>query len=88
MWTHARQACPTLTLCRGPPLPKQPTKTNKTDVVESILGDGCVVGEGSKIVKSVVGLRSRIREVRRGWVFGFECVWSVRCWRWGLAGRG
>ncbi|GAB4822316.1 hypothetical protein N2152v2_009362 [Parachlorella kessleri] len=39
-----------------------PSKVMGADVVESILGDGCVVGEGSRIVKSVVGLRSRIRE--------------------------
>ncbi len=50
------------------------------DVIESILGDGCVVGEGSKIVKSVVGLRSRIKEVGGG-------IRGVVKWRPGMPRR-
>ena len=46
------------------------------DVERSILGDGCVVEEGARIVHSVIGLRSRIREVGvvggGGWVGGQE----------------
>ena len=35
------------------------------EVERSILGDGCVVEPDARIIHSVVGLRSIIREVRR-----------------------
>ena len=37
-----------------------PCKLIDSEVEKSILGDGCVIGAGSRIIHSVVGLRSRI----------------------------
>lgn len=39
-----------------------PSKVMGADVERSILGDGCTVEKGTKIVHSVIGLRSRIAE--------------------------
>lgn len=37
-----------------------PSKVMEADIVDSILGDGCTVEKGTRIVHSVIGLRSRI----------------------------
>lgn len=39
-----------------------PSKVMGAEITHSILGDGCVVEPGAKILHSVVGLRARIRE--------------------------
>lgn len=43
---------------RSPFPPNQPT-----DVERSILGDGCIIEQDARIIHSVVGLRSIVREV-------------------------
>jgi glucose-1-phosphate adenylyltransferase len=38
-----------------------PSRVNDATVERSILGDGCIIEEGARVIHSVVGLRSRIR---------------------------